>query len=327
MKMGGRGSCQAANAGEIGSAGATPSHPIKRRHWLLRIFIAFGLAIAFWLLSSYAVAYRFTRRLHTIHPEPTPAISWGTIESFRLSTVDGEDIGAWYVEGRLGEPVVLLLHGHGGNRGHGLRRAEMMASRGCSAMMISLRANGDSTGNFDDIGYSARHDVVAAVEWIEKNHPKHPVVIWGQSMGAAAAIFAAQELGERVNGYILECPYQDLHTAVRHRTEYFLPTGLDRLAYLGLLTVSPLVMPDANKISLLDSICNVPASTPVLILAGGSDRRARPEEARAIYDRVQSHGQLVVFEGADHLQLMRDDPKRYRRLVEEFLTRAQSNCQ
>jgi alpha-beta hydrolase superfamily lysophospholipase len=137
------------------------------------------LAVAFWLLISYAVAYRCTRRLHAIRPEPVPPINWGTIESFRLSTSDGEDLGAWYVEGKQTGPVVLLLHGHGGNRGNCLRRAEMAASWGCSIMMISLRAHGDSTGDFDDMGYSARRDVVSAVDWIQKKHSDRPVVIWG----------------------------------------------------------------------------------------------------------------------------------------------------
>jgi pimeloyl-ACP methyl ester carboxylesterase len=314
----------------------------KRRHWLRRILIGLSLAAAFWLLTSYAVAYRFTRRLHAIHPEPVPSITWGTIESFRLSTSDGENLGGWYIEGRPREPlngethnvdartagyapVVLMLHGHGGNRGNCLRRGELVTSWGCSAMMISLRAHGDSTGDFDDIGYSARHDVVSAVDWIEKNHPNRPVVIWGQSMGAAAAVFAANELGERVHGYILECPYQDLRTAVRNRTEFFLPSGLDRLAFAGLLTVSPLVIPDYEKISPLEAIGDVPPSTPVLILAGSLDRRARPEEARALYDRVQCHAQLVIVEGADHMQLMRADSAGSRKTVEEFLTKCRHN--
>jgi hypothetical protein len=144
------------------------------------MLIAVGLAIALWLLSSYAVAYRLTRRLHAIHPEPTPSITWGTIEPLRLATSDGEEIGAWYVDSKPNEPVVLLLHGHGGCRGNCLGRAELAASWGCSVMMISLRAHGDSTGDFDDIGYSARHDVVSAVDWIEKRHSDRPVVIWGE---------------------------------------------------------------------------------------------------------------------------------------------------
>ena len=299
----------------------TAHRPPRKHRWVRRTLFGLSLSIALWLLISYAVAYRFTRRLHAIHPEPVPAITWGKIESFRLSTPDGENLGAWYVDGKATEPVVLLLHGHGGNRGNCLRRGELAASWGCSVLMISLRAHGDSTGEFDDIGYSARHDVVSAVDWIQQKHSDRPVVIWGQSMGAAAAVFAAKELGERVHGYILECPYRDLRTAVRNRAEFFLPPGLNHLAYAGLLTVSPLVIPNQDKISPLEAIGNVPPSTPVLILAGSLDRRARPDEARALYDRIHNHAQLVVIEGADHMQLMRTDPVGYRKTVQEFLAK------
>src|SRR2546426_914446 len=80
-----------------------------------------------------------------------------------------------------------------------------------------------------------------------------PVVVWGSSLGAAATIFAAKDLGHQVSGYILECPYQDLHTAVRNRTEIYLPPLLDRVAYAGLLTVSTLVLPNADKISPIEA--------------------------------------------------------------------------
>jgi hypothetical protein len=63
----------------------------------------------------------------------------------------------------------------------------------------------------------------------------------------------------------------------------------------------------------------VPADVPVLILAGTNDRRARPHEAQAILDRVQTHGRLIVFEGADHLLMIHADPERYRRAVLGFL--------
>src|SRR5205807_909296 len=118
---------------------------------------------------------------------------------------------------------------------------------------------------------------------------------------------------------------QDLRTAVRNRTEFFLPPGLDRLAYAGLLAVSPLVMPDNDKISPVDAIGEVPASTPVLILAGSCDRRARPEEARALYDRIQDHAQLVIIEGADHMQLIPTDQVVYHKTLQEFLRRHRHN--
>ena len=65
----------------------------------------------------------------------------------------------------------------------------------------------------------------AAVEFLEKRRPGRPLIVSGNSMGSAAAVFAAKELGHRVQGYILESPYQDLKVAVWNRLDNSLPRG------------------------------------------------------------------------------------------------------
>jgi alpha-beta hydrolase superfamily lysophospholipase len=261
-----------------------------------------------WLLGSALVAYWLTRRPHAVFAEPAPRIDWGVIESLRLATADGEELGAWFIPGKPEQPLVLLLHGNRGCRHNCLKQAELLAQAGCSMLLISLRAHGDSTGDRNDIGFSARHDVAAAVSWLEQRHPNRPIVIWGRSLGAGAALFAAGDLKERVSGYILECPFQDLRTAAWNRTQHFLPPVASGIAYLGLEIVAPVVVPEVDEISPLKAAAGVPATVPVLILCGSADWRARPDESRAIYACVQAHAELVVIEGGEHLQLFQKAP-------------------
>jgi alpha-beta hydrolase superfamily lysophospholipase len=293
----------------------------KKRRWRRRIAWAAGLGVAAWLLLSYAAAYYLTRRPRAVHPEPPPAIAWGTAEAVRLATRDGHQIGGWFIPGRPDRPTVLLMHGNGGNRSDCLKAGEMVASVGCSALLLSARAHGDSSGEVNDFGYSARHDVAAGVEWLHRRSPGKPVVVWGKSLGSAAALFAAADLGERVSGYILECPYRDLYTALRNRTRLYLPAGVEAVVYTGMATVTPLVLTHANAISPLEAAGAVPGTARVLILAGGADTRARPEEAEAIAERLGGRAELVTFEGADHMGLERADPVRYREAVLGLLGR------
>jgi uncharacterized protein len=215
-----------------------------------------------------------------------------------------------------------VLHGNGASRIQCLDRAELLAAEGCAVLLVTLRAHGDSTGEFNDIGYSARHDVIAAAEFLERHRPGKPIVVLGASLGAAAAVFASGELAHRVVGYILESPYQDLKTAVRNRTENALPPGLDWIAYRGLLFVSCWILPDVNKISPVTAIGGIPGDVPVLILAGSDDRHARPEEAEALHDRVKGHGRLVVFEHAGHMNFPYASPQRYRKEALGFIRKA-----
>jgi uncharacterized protein len=248
-----------------------------------------------------------------------PKIGDWTLESHRLTTSDGEELGAWFVAGKDDGPSVLLLHGHRGKRWNSLRRGKLLWSHGCSALMITHRAHGDSTGDVDDAGYSARRDVCAAVEFLERRRPGRPVILIGNSLGSAAAVFAAGELGHRVTAYILECPYQDLKIAVWNRVDNWLPPGLSHVAYGGLRLVSPIFIPHIDEICPAKAIGAIPADVPVLILAGTADRMARPEEARALYDQVASHGRLVMVPGADHGDLLGSAPELYSQTVLDFI--------
>jgi pimeloyl-ACP methyl ester carboxylesterase len=144
------------------------------------------------------------------------------------------------------------------------------------------------------------------------------VIIDGTSMGAAAAIFAAAELGRRGRGYILESPYQDLEIAVWNRVELALPPLLRHVAYAGLKAVAPFFLPHLAEISPLKAIAGIPEDVPVLIMAGAADRLARPEEARALHGRVASHGRLVLVPDAGHGDLLHSAPELYARTVLEF---------
>jgi alpha-beta hydrolase superfamily lysophospholipase len=245
-------------------------------------------------------------------------VAWGKLESYRFSTRDGQEIGAWFIDNRSNAPSVLWLHGSGGCRSHGLGRAQLLASQGYAVLMISLRCHGDSTGSYHDVGYQARHDVYAAVAFLETCRPGRPVIVIGNSMGSAAAVFAASELGNRVQGYVLESPYQDLRTAVWNRTDAYLPPVLREIAYLGLKIVGPVFLPHLDRISPVKAISAIPHDVPILILAGGADRLARPAEARALYNQVATHGKLVFIPGAGHGNLFRSAPAPYSHAILDF---------
>jgi uncharacterized protein len=300
---------------------ATPVlQPARRRRAVLRVgLLVLGLAFFAWFGGSAFVAYQFTRRPHAPFPEPTPELDWGTVESHRLTTSDGEQIGTWYVPGSENGPSVVLLHGNGGQRQDCLSRGKLLSRRGCSVLMLTARAHGDSSGEYNDFGYGARHDVIAAVEFLERRRPGRPVLLLGISLGAAASTFAARDLGDRVHGCFLELPYRDLRTATWNRMRAWLPPVLDSVGHVGLTTAGQLFVPHLDRISPLEAVGDIPATVPVWILAGGRDAMARPAEAEALLERVKDHARLTVFPEARHESLLRNDPERYTAALDDWL--------
>ncbi len=282
----------------------------SKRRKLLALIALVGLIV--WLGSSALVVWQLTRRSGSPFPEPLPQLAGVQVEACRLQTADHQQLGAWLARADRHKGCVLLLHGIGASRQQMLPVMRGLVEAHYSALAVTLRAHGDSTGEINDFGWGARHDVVAGVQFLQRECPGQPVYVVGRSMGAAAAIFAAGDLKTSVAGYFLAQPYKDLSSATWNRVQNFLPPLLDDAAYLGLRLWGPVFLPvDPQRISPYEHVAEIPASVPVVFLAGSADRDARPEDVATLFAQVRSHARLVVFPGATHEALESNNPKLY----------------
>jgi alpha-beta hydrolase superfamily lysophospholipase len=298
---------------------STLSPPIpKPRRWRRRVGVLVAMSLVGWLVSSLVVAWLLTHRPCARFAEPAPKLAGTSISDVRLTTCDGQDIGAWFVRAQPGRAIFLLLHGNGDSRTWHTSLLAQLASEGYGVMAISLRAHGDSSGSLNDVGWGARHDVVAAVEYVHKQCPGTPVVICGVSLGAAAAAYAADELGDRVSAYVFDSLYLDLDSAVRNRLHLFLPPVARQVAYLGLRLWAPAFLTQPMRAySPLEHLPAIPQSCPVVFLCGCTDDRVPPAESQRLHDSIRAHARLIKFEGVGHAMLCRQDPQRYLQILRE----------
>ncbi|UJR80064.1 alpha/beta hydrolase [Sandaracinus amylolyticus] len=268
------------------------------RRNVVRGATALAVLAVLWAGSGIGAATALTHRWRARFDEPTPEGA----RTLRLRASDGVAIGAWEIEGGDGAAIVVT-HGNGSARSAMIEEGRALASHGHDVLAISVRAHGDSEGETNDVGWSARRDVIAAVEHLEREAPSRPIVLLGASLGAAASVFAAAELGGRVDGLVLVAPYADLRDAVARRTERYLPPVLDGLAYGALLLGARVVMPELDRIRPEASARGIDRDVPVLVFAGSADRRAPIDDARRI-TRTLSRARIVAIEGADHEEMM-----------------------
>ena len=95
-------------------AHSQPRLTLFTNHRVRRGLIITAVLAVVWLVISLAVAYALTRRHGPRIAEATPEIGDWRLESHRLRTSDGEELGAWFVNGTDNGPSVLILHGHAG---------------------------------------------------------------------------------------------------------------------------------------------------------------------------------------------------------------------
>lgn len=273
------------------------------RRRLGRIAKLFLAALIAWLGLTGLVTWRLVRRARPLFPEPAPNSAW---QEVHLQTADGQEIGAWFSPGQLDHPIVLQLHGNGGSRSDDLELSEVLKDRGYGVLTLSLRAHGDSTGERNDFGYSARLDVVEGARWLLPH--QRPILVLGRSLGSSAALYASEQLGTQVEGYFLESPFFSLRTAVRNRLRHRLPALVEPLAFAGMDLWGKALLP--VDIVPGERAADIPSSVPVTIVTGEIDYRATVADAQAIRTRAPQT-RVVVFPGADHLQLFEQNRSRY----------------
>lgn len=268
------------------------------------------LAVLGWLGTSALAVSRLVARPAPQQAERRPG--WLDAEELRLATADGQELGAWFHRGLPGRASVILLHGMGGSRASLAVHAKRLAGRGNGFLSLTQRAFGDSTGETLDFGWSSRADLLAALEYLEREAAGPPIVVIGQSLGAATAIYAAPELGRRVAGYVLEAPYRDLEKACCDRLSGVLWSPVVSVVVTGMRLCAPFFLPARlERLRPIDGVGAFPAELPVLFLAGGNDSLAPAEDVRLLSERCSGRAQFLLLEGRTHNDLWTLDERHW----------------
>jgi len=286
---------------------------LARRGPFRKAFRFFVVALVAWLATSAVATWILVRRHRPRHPEPIAAEDAKRFQEIRLATRDGEDLGAWLVDAPAAPVAVLVLHGQGGSRTAETGDVRFFADQGLAVLCPTLRAHGDSSGDCNDFGWSARADVIACVDELERRAPGLPILVFGRSLGAAAAIYAGEELGTRVAAYVFEAPYRDLAAATHHRLDVRLPPPLNALAYAGLRLWAPLLLsPGVDDLKPLERVARIPCDVPIVFLSGTEDDLAPITEVAELRDRCAGNAALVAFPGGTHVDVAGGNAELYR---------------
>ncbi len=216
-----------------------------------------------------------------------------------MTTRDGLRLVGTYRGGEGDGACVVVLHGIGGSRGALQDRVAWLVSEGHDVLSVDARGHGESGGGFVMAGWDATLDLIAAVDQLESERPDCPLVVWGYSMGAATALFAARELHPRVAAYVLEAPYARLAPAIESRVRRRLAEPFASLAYLDLWLFGHALPAHFDDINPVESVSSIPPDIPTLFVSGDADVRAPLAGVREMVAR-RPESTLLVLRGATH---------------------------
>lgn len=113
-------------------------------------------------------------------------------QKINITTKDSIHLSAWLTESHLDTTygTIIILHGISSCKETQFNRATTLADQGYAALLLDLRAHGESEGQFNTFGHKEKYDIVSTVDMLLHLFPGRRVGIWGASLGGAIAIQA-----------------------------------------------------------------------------------------------------------------------------------------
>jgi pimeloyl-ACP methyl ester carboxylesterase len=249
---------------------------------------------------------------------PPSALGAGA-ESLTLDSAHGIKLGAWYCAGPAQSPLVILFHSYGGEKSGTLPEARAFLELGFSVLLVDFRGSGDSSESYTTIGFDEGEDVAAAVRYAREHLPQAKVILYGESMGAAAILRAVHDCGVKPDAIILEAVFDKLLNTVRHRFELM---GVPSFPSAELLVFWGGWQAGFNGFHHNPVQYAAAVRCPILFLHGAADPRARLEDGRRVFDAVPGRKTFKEFPRIGHEASVVRFPEEWKQAVNQFLGEA-----
>uniref|UniRef100_A0A7S3NDZ9 Xaa-Pro dipeptidyl-peptidase-like domain-containing protein n=1 Tax=Aureoumbra lagunensis TaxID=44058 RepID=A0A7S3NDZ9_9STRA len=86
-------------------------------------------------------------------------------------------------------PAIVFVHANSASRAQSCHYLSLVLSLGCSLVAFDCAGSGMSDGSLVTLGWREAHDLRVVLDWVRSQPTVSSVAVWGQSMGAASAIY------------------------------------------------------------------------------------------------------------------------------------------
>lgn len=242
-----------------------------------------------------------------------------SFEPVTIRSEDGLKLFGRYYHMKDGAPIEILFHGY---RSHAYRDCSgghaLARKMGFNTLVIDQRAHGESEGKVISFGIHERKDCLAWVRYCSSRFGEDtPIILSGLSMGAATVLMAAgMDLPENVCCVIADSPYSAPVSIIEKVcADLHYPVWLCRpFLYMGALIYGGFHL---GECSAKESVSY--SKIPILLIHGEEDHFVPCDMSKEIASAFPSLVQISTFPGAGHGLSYMIDPRRYERVVCDFL--------
>jgi alpha-beta hydrolase superfamily lysophospholipase len=227
-------------------------------------------------------------------------------------------LAAWHIPHPHCAGRIVLFHGYNACKAGLLPEAQALHDLGYACFLVDFRGSGGSDGDRTSIGYHEADDVTRTVAYVRERWPNDPLILFGQSMGAAAVLRALSRRAIEADAVVLECPFDRLLSTVEAR---FSSTGLPSFPAAQLLVFWGGVQHGYNGFEHNPVEYARQVNCPALLMHGLGDKRVSCEQIQSLYHNLAGEKHLHLFEGVGHQSYAAIRPDEWKDCVKRFLHR------
>lgn len=241
----------------------------KRDPWVWYVFPAFYLIF---------VIFIFANQRSLMYMPSAAADGPAGFAAEQVRTEDGLTLTGYAVPPGPGKPVMVLFHGNASLPKWEAFKTGLLRQKGYGIVLAGYRGYGGNPGSPSEKGFYA--DGEAYLDWVSKEYPGHPLILYGESIGTGVAVEMAKRHSPAA--LILEVPFKSALSVAR-RAYWFVPLKF-------------LLMQDQYRSDL--KIGDVHA--PVLFLLAEDDKVVTLTSGQALYDLANQPKKKIVFPHVGH---------------------------
>jgi hypothetical protein len=218
-----------------------------------------------------------------------------TYEDVYFNADDGTRLHAWFLPAQgKATGTILFLHGNAENISTHIMSVRWLPARGFNVFLLDYRGYGASGGEASLSG--VQRDVDAALHHLlmRKDVDADRLVVFGQSLGGAIAIYnvAHSPYREHIRALVVESAFASYQQIAREKLAGFWLTW--PLQWPLSYTVSDAFSP-AEAVALISPI-------PLLIIHGDYDPIVPLHHGKRLFELAQEPKQLWIVSGGGHIQ-------------------------
>jgi uncharacterized protein len=288
---------------------------------LKRILRVTGILVCLFAVAG-AVIVETTFPYYGIKPfrrnwEGTPPAS---AIAFALQTPDSLTLqGSILPAADTAKGSLILLHGISACKEQFWSFAQTISQLGCNAVLIDLRAHGQSEGEFCTFGAKEKYDIAALVSEMEKRGLAKPYGIFGNSLGGAIALQTLAQ-DQRLSFGIIESTFDTYpHVALEY--------GADIVQFRSEWLTNH-VIAKSGALAGFDPFSVAPVEAcksitcPILMAHGTADEKIPFAFGQRNFEALASRDKrFIPIEGGGHSRLFRQVENHWPDSIRAFITR------